>query len=791
MGEVYIKDYGRFKIQGDKITKEELSEIKNYVASDEYKNTQAEKNTDEHLNGTSWGRLAAEVGLSLAGVGLSGGFALPLVAARMGMLSRPFLLQLAKSSAGSGIGSGTGAAISETFDPTSDPYQTIVSAVKEGIVAEGVGAPLGIGAFNRIARIVRPSLQAHQVAKSGEEAINATKKRILDNPEQFPVEVVAAAQKALVTPGIKYNNDLVNIMESIGKASFLGKGLRQVGEANVTIAEQNVKNLLGDYNNQLINGMKNNQVDRNGVGFGQLLLNTVGKRKGIWEENEQLLYNNVDDLYDDFIKGLAQKDAVTIGGRTVPGSMAKYSIDATPLTNAINEFVDELGPSRFLSEDAMGIVKKLRLFINDVNSGSNRIQGKITFKEAQQLKKDLNALYRSAIPKQNKEAYGNIINSLSRATQNMLNDKSVPEVLKGALQEADLYTKTGKEFWEKDLIGKLLKEYDSSNLGDAAYRQVVKFDSPQLISQMKESLKEGVEKGLFTKTNEDSINRGFKAQLLKDVIVRSEKAGNVFGVSAINATKFDNLVRPDGKAYQALKEVFSDAEMKNIQKAANALKTASGELSKEGGLPGKMFVQLGQAGAFYDLLSRGFTKGVFTFLAVPGGISKLFTSPRYNKLLEKGYKNFTDEITEIYSKTKNVDDINISNLRKSATSFRVIVERMAAENMITEDDKVKFNSNIEERLVQDAKTFYMQNEVKTDDQNLENQIKNEVETPKRRPDPLDEALDSLGPMSSAPAPTPQPQGQAPQAQGSGIASLGNQTDQLARMEQVGLPLFRG
>ena len=46
-------------------------------------------------------------------------------------------------------------------------------------------------------------------------------------------------------------------------------------------------------------------------------------------------------------------------------------------------------------------------------------------------------------------------------------------------------------------------------------------------------------------------------------------------------------------------------------------------------------------------------------------------------------------------------------------------------------------------------------------------------------------------MSSAPAPTPQPQGQAPQAQGSGIASLGNQSDQLARMEQVGLPLFRG
>ena len=47
-------------------------------------------------------------------------------------------------------------------------------------------------------------------------------------------------------------------------------------------------------------------------------------------------------------------------------------------------------------------------------------------------------------------------------------------------------------------------------------------------------------------------------------------------------------------------------------------------------------------------------------------------------------------------------------------------------------------------------------------------------------------------MSSAPTQAPQPQAQAPQPQqqASGIASLGNQPEQLARMEQVGLPLFR-
>ena len=45
---------------------------------------------------------------------------------------------------------------------------------------------------------------------------------------------------------------------------------------------------------------------------------------------------------------------------------------------------------------------------------------------------------------------------------------------------------------------------------------------------------------------------------------------------------------------------------------------------------------------------------------------------------------------------------------------------------------------------------------------------------KRRPTPLDDALDGLvdSMIPQASAPTPQPQGQAPQAQGSGIASLG-------------------
>ena len=106
----------------------------------------AEEITQSFMSSPAFGRLLTEAGLAIAGTIATGGLALPEIALRAGMLARPFLTQLAKSSVGgAGIGGGAGAAVAQTFDPKGDVIKEILRAATEGALAEAsMGAPLVI-----------------------------------------------------------------------------------------------------------------------------------------------------------------------------------------------------------------------------------------------------------------------------------------------------------------------------------------------------------------------------------------------------------------------------------------------------------------------------------------------------------------------------------------------------------------------------------------------------------------------------------------------------------------------
>ena len=74
MGEIYVKGHGRFKVAGDEATPDELKQIKEVISSPEYKGSQVEKNTDEFLQSPSWGRIALEIGVGIAGSALTRSF---------------------------------------------------------------------------------------------------------------------------------------------------------------------------------------------------------------------------------------------------------------------------------------------------------------------------------------------------------------------------------------------------------------------------------------------------------------------------------------------------------------------------------------------------------------------------------------------------------------------------------------------------------------------------------------------------------------------------------------------
>ena len=146
---------------------------------------------------------------------------------------------------------------------------------------------------------------------------------------------------------------------------------------------------------------------------------------------------------------------------------------------------------------------------------------------------------------------------------------------------------------------------------------------------------------------------------------------------------------------------------------------------------------------------------------------------------------------------KSVDeytkDISAGKAMSSKTELilRQTLNQAFADGLISDDE-------LQAKLVQVSK---MNDAIKnaTNQKNIEKNITTEkidgirddtLKNKRRRPDPLDEALDSLGPMLQGPTVTePQSQAPAPRPQASGIASLQNRPEQLQKLEQVGLPLF--
>jgi len=790
MGEVFIKGHGRFKTQGDKPTQEELGKIKNFLKSDEYQDAQAQKEADKFVGGNDWRRTALEV---LGGVGLAfvPGGQLPLLA-RAGYFAKPFLMQLAKTAGLSGVGGAGGSVVSETFDPTSDPVKSAINAGTSMAVAELIGGPIAIKSFDIIGKALKPKLDKLKLVEEGEKTIEFQKKEILkDTTGKYSDVEKQMAADSFITPGIAYNNYPINVAENVAESSLLGgKSIVKAKEGAQFVAEDYARKIGAFHNKNVLDTMK--RVDPQGEDFGNLLINTIAGKNKEYRNLQKIKYTKVDDQI--------KKHFDEVSNRRGDDRM----MNLAPLENTLIKIEDDLlGVTGPLAPEAQGIARTIREVIAKAET---RGPGKMTYKEVITMKRQLNGLASSAfLNTQNKQMYLEAIEQLKGTVDNMLTNAAVPAKIKTALKEADALTEKGnKLFVNNDLLARILKEHESSGLGANAYKMLVKFDKPQIIGKLKEALDQGITTGLIKPKDKLAIGQGLKAQLFQDIITRSERDAGSFG-KMINDGKFKDFVgalgKEDGSAYSAMKQVYNKSEIESIQRAANALSTAYGSLNKKGRLPGAMLIQLTQGGAIVGAFTGVLSAPSAGILLAPMAMSRLFTSPKFSKFLEKGYQEMTDEALQIYNKTGNVADITVNPMRKTATAWRRVINGLAAEGLITFDQQEKFDRNIDEGLLEYSKDIIKRKNAEeqgdpVDEEDAVGTDTNLETAPLRRPDPLDEALDSIGPMSSAPAPTPQPQGQAPQAQGSGIASLGNQSggnqsDQLARMEQVGLPLFRG
>ena len=639
MGIINIEGLGSIKIKGDTPSESEQKAIveamQNMPASDK----EIDQKTDSFLSSPSFGRLALEVGLGIGGSLVSGGAALPVTLARWGMLARPFLIKLAKSAGGSAVGSGVGAIAAQPIDPKDDVVKEVIRAAGEGLVGEAVGAPLTIKAFQKVAQLVRPKIKLLEAAEKGEEVLQAQIKKISNaKPGEYSPELVEASKKAMFTPGVAADSNFIDIMENITEKSLFGAGeLVSTKEA----AKAVTKSALDDFVAPLVKNADETAT-------GQLFIDAI-------QNNKKHFFTQAKANYEALNKSLE-----SLGKSEV--------VDITSYNKALRNFANSLPKGGVNTPNALKLITNNTYDVN-----------KITFKEANDLRSEVLALGRSITETDNKQyklAQRLIADELTKS----IDKAAVPASLKKQYDITQKFYKDGINNYNDKIIEKIMAKTDPKD----AYRAIVSTsDKPATIANAQNALIK-----IFGKNSPEytRLNNSLKGEVLQGLLDKSVVDDAQYG-GRIVADKMESYMK---KFKGTFNQLFNEREIAQLDKITNAIAVANGRIAKTGGLPGGVFIQLKQAGAFGNLIQfggaglaagAGLPVAAVSILAGPKLIGKLLTSPKFNQYLIEGY--------------------TAQNATKAGVAFRQIVGRAITDGDITKDEGesvIRQSKQIEEIL---------------------------------------------------------------------------------------------
>ena len=753
MGIIKVEGLGLVEIEGERPNAKEAAAIeKKYEAIQDQRKTAdgVDKLQKSEIN---LGRLGLEVGLSIVGTIATGGLALPALAARGAMLARPFLVQLGKSALGSAAGGGTGAGLAQTFDPKDDIVKEIVRGAYEGAAGELIGAPIAIKGgqlisktFNKMnpRQYVKPLEDAHEAEKilfvgGGEGLTEATKKglsqadAVLKNPEKYAdrfydvdtVTRLAKEAKKGLTVGMKTESRFLDTVENIAEGSFFG--------AEELLGRKEALSFIGqtyrkDFADQLTKNINNTDM-------GQLFFDTLTGSGNTRKTYFKAAYNSIDDILK------KQGDKIPT---KIPSSSIKKSLD---------DFVKREG---LPSEDILSLQKQF----------AKRVANKPTLSFSQlnkvrsELLRDQRDVIASATPNAAKgQAYGAMIKGIDGIMDDIAKGGknaakyNVPQEAVERLREVNKFYKDTSGVFEDSIIADILKKGNKDGGVDQIFSAIVKGkNKPATIRTLFSRIDELATKkqpvaGLTTEAGEavpETFLTKDQAKNLKDSL-RGQWLSNTFeksklgGTQIVDAKKFANQLDDNRIVYE---ELFNNAQRDQIDKVIKNLSVAQGTLDKKTGLPGKVFIQLKQAGALGQVLSMGgrgqlgsalLDKGIATVLIAPAALSKLMLQPKISSLI---FKEYTKE--------------NFEKMTPSAAGvlFRQTVGRLAEEGLIDADEAFKAieESKVVEKEMIDAgiKNAKDLGGVAQQRQNLQQQT--------IRPAPTNMGLPSLAPAQVASGP---------------------------------------
>ena len=541
----------------------------------------------EYLASPKFRRLFLEVAGGIAGAYTGGAF----FAAKTAL--RP-ALKLLYRSLGAGVGEGAAAGAAQIFDPRDDLSKEVIRGFLTGMSAEGIGAAIP----KLIGKIGFKGVKYEPEAEKAERILKDIKIKNKENRGTTTRDIDDDNIEGLITPGIGSENRLVDILENITEKSFVAGG-RII--ATRKKAERLITAELDDFVNEF-----SGQATRTNA--GDLALSAVQNSLDYFRATAKSKYAKVDQLAREQILSRATGQVVATKPITVN---LRSTIDEA------KKLIEDTKAFRELEPDAQKILRTVARLDNDPN---------VTFDVANGLRSRFLAIGRS-----NKDLVGGqaeryaakLVKDISKNLDETVDaiDATASPGLRAAYDSAQRFYRLGVTKYNNKVLRNLAEKAP-----EEVYTTLIKPRRPATVNALMNAIKSSKD----VKKKDELLNT-MKGTLIGDIVGNSVRLRKKVDANYIlkEFQKYGDEVLIDSG-------LFSAREVRQLENLLDALSVAQKKAVGEG-IPGAIFIQLGQAGALMGLLSGIFTVPSAAIVFGPSVIGRLFTNPKTVEFIKKGF----------------------------------------------------------------------------------------------------------------------------------------------------------
>ena len=550
----------------------------------------------EYLASPKFRRLFLEVAGGIAGAYTGGAF----FAAQAAL--RPALALLYRS-LGAGIGEGAAAGASQIFDPRDDLSKEVIRGFLTGASAESIGAAIP----KLIGKIGFKGIKYEPEAEKAERILQDIKIKNKQNKGTTTQDVDIDEDKieGLITPGIGSENRLVDILENITEKSFVAGG-------RIISSRKKAERLLTAELTDFVDEFSDKATR---VNAGDLALHAVQNSLNYFRATARSKYAKVDQL--------ARVPVLDDLGRTVV--VKKGEVLTRPITvnlrSTIDKAKDLIEDSKIFAElepDAQKILRTVARLDNNPE---------VAFRTANGLRSKFLAVTRSNNDLIKGEAERNaaiLIKDISKNIDETIDaiDATASPGLRAAYDSAQRFYRLGVTKYNNKILRDL-----TDKAPEQIYTTLIKPKSPATVNALMNALKGTKD----IKKKEELLNT-IKGTVIGDIVGESVRLKR----GKVDANYILKEFQKFGDDVLVKSGLFSAREVRQFENLLDALSIAQKKSVGEG-IPGAIFIQLGQAGALMGLLSGIFTVPSAAIVFGPSVIGRLFTDPKFIKFIKKGF----------------------------------------------------------------------------------------------------------------------------------------------------------